>query len=122
MKRLGPISLPAKYLGVLVGITIGYLAVVVAMARELAPTSILAVFAAVIASTAIGWFLHEGFTEWRTHIKVERLRAERAKAAEAAFGQLAASLRGVTPEQVAAFRRGMGLPATDPETAEENRA
>ncbi len=103
-------------------VTGAYLTTVVMMARDLAGPSALAVFATVAAGLLMGWFLHEGFAEWRTHVRAELLRAQRAKAAEAAFGEIAAALRGVTPEQVAAFRRQMGLPATDPETAEETRA
>ncbi|MCT7372732.1 hypothetical protein [Mycolicibacterium llatzerense] len=124
MKRPGPISLPAKYLAVLLGITAGYLGLVVAMARELAPTSILAVFAAVIASLVMGWFLHEAVTEVINHRKLARLRAERARATEEAFGQIAAAVRGATPEQIAAFRRRMGIPDSPvvaAETAEETR-
>ncbi len=121
MKRPAPISLPAKYFAVLLAITIGYLAVVTAMASGLDGPSALGVFAIVIAGMFMGWLLHEGFTEWRTHVKAELLRAQRAKAAEAAMGELAAALGGVTPEQMAAFRRRIGLPATAPETTEETR-
>lgn len=120
MKRPGPISLPAKYFAFLLAITAVYVAIVVTMARGLNPPSALAVFGVVIAGLFMGWFLHEGFTEWSNHRRLARLRAERAKATEAAFAQIADAVRGATPEQIAALRRGMGL--RTPETAEETPA
>ena len=116
MKRPHRMSLPAKYFAVQLAITAAYLvaAVVIADAFDLVP-----VLALVAAGVIVGWQLRDAFTEWNSHRRLERLRAERAAAADAAVGQLAEAIRGVTPEQVAAFRRRIGLPETTP--TEETR-